>query len=558
MIPDIIIYLKEIFLYSKDSPLLFSQLYFWLFFLVVLFFYSFLKHKRISRSAYLFFISLFFYYKSGGFFFFLLIFSTFSDYFLGKAIYFYKKKALKTLFLVISIVVNLGILAYFKYTYFLVDIFNEFSNSDLQAVDYLSQLSNSFFGTSFEISKIILPVGISFYTFQTISYTVDVYRDRVKAVDNILDFGFYVSFFPQLVAGPIVRAAEFIPQVYEKYNITKADFNKAVYLILNGLFKKIIISDFISTNFVDRVFQDPASYSGFENLMGLYGYALQIYCDFSGYSDIAIGVALLLGFRLLLNFNSPYKAANITDFWRRWHISLSSWLKDYLYIPLGGNKKASFGTYFFTALILNSLVVVAILKSYLGLAFLGLGANSILFVLLLSRKYKIHTYLNLLITMLLGGLWHGANLRFVLWGLLHGFALSVHKLYLIFFKSWQKTNFFIRLLSIFITFHFVCFTWIFFRAENIEKAKIMISRIFNNFNFAGLIERVSNKDYIVIFGIILLGFVIHWISTPLKQKTVALFGRLPMFVKIIIVLIVIFIIYQGKVSEVRPFIYFQF
>ncbi len=198
-----------------------------------------------------------------------------------------------------------------------------------------------------------------------------------------MDYLFYVSFFPQLVAGPIVRAKDFIPQIYRPIRVTQQEFGEGLFLILSGLIKKAIISDYISLNFVDRVFDAPTLYSGFENLMAIYGYALQIYCDFSGYSDMAIGIALWLGFRFNINFDSPYRSATITEFWRRWHISLSSWLRDYLYIPLGG-----------------------------------------------SRRGRLRTYLNLLITMLLGGLWHGASLRFILWGGMHGVALALHKLYM--------------------------------------------------------------------------------------------------------------------------------
>ncbi len=318
----------------------------------------------------------------------------------------------RKLFVATSVFINLSLLAYFKYAYFFTDLFNSAFNTDFEVINLLAEWTNNLFGSSFNISQIILPVGISFYTFQTISYTVDVYRKKLKPVKNIIDFGFYVSFFPQLVAGPIVRAAEFIPQLYQKFKLTKQEFGHAIFLILNGLVKKMLISDYISINFVDRVFDSPLSFTGFENLMAVYGYSIQIYCDFSGYTDIAIGVALFLGFRLPINFNSPYKAMNITDFWRRWHISLSSWLRDYLYIPFGGNKKG-----------------------------------------------KTSTYINLMITMILGGLWHGASLRFVIWGGIHGFGLVIHKLWVklnLSFRKYYTTrsskNIFSHFISVFTTF----------------------------------------------------------------------------------------------------------
>src|SRR5690606_21500994 len=256
-------------------------------------------------------------YKSSGIYFWLLIFSSVVDYTLSRLIFVEPKQFYRKFYLILSLIINLGLLAYFKYTNFFIDNFNMLSSGNMKFED------------------IILPVGISFYTFQTLSYTIDVYRKELEPTKSFIDFLFFVSFFPQLVAGPIVRASDFIPQIYQKLNLAKEDFNKALFLIIGGLIKKAVISDYISVNFVDRVFDAPNSYSAFENLMASYGYAIQIYCDFSGYSDMAIGLALLMGFTLPPNFLTPYKSASITEFWRRWHISLSSWLRDYLYISMG-------------------------------------------------------------------------------------------------------------------------------------------------------------------------------------------------------------------------------
>jgi len=461
-------------------------------------------------------MSLFFYYKSGGYFFSLLIFSTIADFTLGQLIYGAKTDLKKKIFVAISVIINLSLLGYFKYTYFFTDIINSTFNTNLEAVNFLASWTNNLTGSSFNISKIILPVGISFYTFQTISYSVDVYRGKLKPVKNIIDFGFYVSFFPQLVAGPIVRAAEFIPQLYQKFKLTKQEFGHAIFLILNGLVKKMLISDYISINFVDRIFDSPVSFTGFENLMAVYGYSIQIYCDFSGYTDIAIGVALLLGFKLPVNFNSPYKAINITDFWRRWHISLSSWLRDYLYIPLGGN-----------------------------------------------RKGKTRMYINLMITMLLGGLWHGANMRFIIWGGLHGLGLVIHKLWVKmnlslskYYTSRSSKNIFFRFVSVFTTFHLVTFAWIFFRAENMDKALGMISQITHNFQFELIPVMVSS--YYKIFLITLLGFVIHWLPSRFKESYRGWFIKSHVALKVLFVIIVVFILYQVKSAEIQPFIYFQF
>jgi D-alanyl-lipoteichoic acid acyltransferase DltB (MBOAT superfamily) len=266
-------------------------------------FYTFIYQKNAWRNTYLFVLSLFFYYKSGGYFFTLLIFSTLVDYYIGKAIFYAQKRSTQKILVSLSVTINLSLLAYFKYAYFFTDSVNYLFGAEMQVENSLALLSNTIFSTNFDISSIILPVGISFYTFQTISYSVDLYRGKMeKPVESIIDFGFYVSFFPQLVAGPIVRASEFIPQLYEKYQLSKAEFNLAIFLILNGLIKKVLISDYISVNFVDRIFASPEMYSGFENLLAVYGYGIQIYCDFSGYTDIAIGVALLLGFRLPIKY----------------------------------------------------------------------------------------------------------------------------------------------------------------------------------------------------------------------------------------------------------------
>jgi D-alanyl-lipoteichoic acid acyltransferase DltB (MBOAT superfamily) len=502
-------WIKEIFLYNSEKPMIFSTLFFWGFFAVVLLGYSlFYKHTRI-RNIYLLIISMFFYYKSGGYFFSLLVFTTIVDYCVGLALGASKKKVNRKFLILASVFANLLVLSYFKYSYFLVELTNDIFFTNFKVVNLLASWTNSISGTHLDVSSIILPVGISFYTFQSMSYTIDVYRNKIKPVKNILDFGFFVTFFPQLVAGPIVRATEFIPQIYQKYNLTKNEFGYALFLIINGLMKKMIISDYISLNFVDRVFDNPTTYTGFENLMGVYGYALQIYCDFSGYTDIAIGVGLLLGFKLAINFNSPYKAANITDFWRRWHISLSTWLRDYLYISLGGN-----------------------------------------------RCSKFRRYLNLLITMVLGGLWHGASFRFIIWGAIHGFALAGHKLWLELFPKVKNSNFFLKLLGIFVTFNLVCFAWIFFRAHDMKAVGEMLSQIGTAFGFALIPEILSS--YWIVFSIIFIGFFIHWLPSSFKEMYRGLFIKTPIWLKVLITVIAVIIIFQAKSSNVQPFIYFQF
>ncbi|MFM1931974.1 MAG: hypothetical protein RL226_1277, partial [Bacteroidota bacterium] len=331
--------------FNEKNPITFINQEFWVFFGAVMLVFSIVYPKRALRNAFLFFVSLFFYWKTSGHFFLILLFSTVTDFYIGRFIHSAQDALKRKLWLAASITLNLGVLIYFKYAYFFADSFNRIFGTAYHPINYFAQAANEALGTSFTVDRILLPVGISFFTFQTMSYAIDVYRGHLKPVKSLLDFGFYVSFFPQLVAGPIVRAADFIPQLYEPYKLSRQQFGLAVFWILNGLVKKVLLADYLALNFVDRVFSNPGSYTGFENLMALYGYSLQVYADFSGYTDMAIGVALLMGFRLPLNFNSPYKADSVANFWKRWHISLSTWLKDYLYIPLGGNRGGSLFTY---------------------------------------------------------------------------------------------------------------------------------------------------------------------------------------------------------------------
>jgi D-alanyl-lipoteichoic acid acyltransferase DltB (MBOAT superfamily) len=345
------------------------------------------------------------------------------------------------------------------------------------------------------------------------SYTIDIYRKGIKPVSRFLDYAFYVSFFPQLVAGPIVRAKDFLPQIDRPLIVTREMFGRGIFLIIIGLFKKAVISDYISINFVDRIFDNPGFYSGIENLFGIYGYALQIYCDFSGYSDMAIGIALLLGFHFNINFDSPYKSATITEFWRRWHISLSTWLRDYLYISLGGN-----------------------------------------------RKGKIRTYINLMITMLLGGLWHGASLRFVCWGALHGIALALHKLVMTIFPflkaDGSKMSRIPRILGILFTFHLVCFGWIFFRANSFHSAIEMMNRITGSFHPELFIQLI--QGYPAIFALMGIGFFLHFTPKSWEDACLRKTIAMPLFLKAVALAVVIIIVMQIKSSDIQPFIYFKF
>ncbi len=501
--------LRDIFLFNPDKPLIFTQLYFWIFYAVVLIVFSFIYKRQALRNVFLFAASLFFYWKTSGLFFLLLIFSTVSDYYLGNLIYYSGKKAWKKAGMIASIVINLFLLSYFKYTYLFVDTINSLFHLNIEVMNYLAEWSNAVTGTHFDINVILLPVGISFYTFQTISYTVDLYRRKVEPVKNLLDFGFYVSFFPQLVAGPIVRASEFVPQIYKRYHLTKEEFGYAIYLIMKGLFKKILIGDFIAVNFIDRIFANPLGYTGFENLMALYGYSLQVYVDFSGYTDIATGVALLLGFRLPRNFNSPYKATNVGNFWKRWHISLSTWLKDYLYIPLGGN-----------------------------------------------RKGKVRTDINLMITMLLGGLWHGASWQFVIWGGMNGVGLVIYKMWRKISPYEHSKHWAVRLWKIFLTFNFITFTRIWFRSDSMKHAGDLIHQVVHTFQATTIPSVVWNYRWV--FLVMAIGYFTHWVSNRWKYGLQNWYIKRPLWQQIIIAAGLVFIIYQSWSSDLQPFIYFQF
>ncbi len=614
---DIQAFFERIFAFNENTPLLFTQFYFWAFFAFVMVFFSVFHSKKILRNTFLFAVSLFFYYKTSGLFLLILLFSTCSDFVWGQCIAASKKQWKKRLFLVISIVINLGVLCYFKYAYFVTNLLNDLFHSNLHVVNYLALWTNNLTGSSFLVDRILLPVGISFYTFQTISYSVDVYRGKVAPVKNILDFGFYVSFFPQLVAGPIVRANEFIPQLYSKFFLTKKQFGIAVFWILNGLIKKMVLSDYLAVNFIDRVFGNPLMFTGFENLMALFTYSLQVYADFSGYTDIAIGVAMTMGFYLPKNFNSPYKATNPGNFWKRWHISLSKWLQEYLYIPLGGSRNATFGTFFIIGLI--ALIIIFLANSiWVSITIVVLFAVLLVVGIFCPNvRQKIYTNINLMNTMLLGGLWHGASWNFMIWGGLNGIGILS-------FKIWKNLNagqktlltaflfalflgleYFIprpifvigevwtgilfigtlisflynrltkggslptinRAWSIFTTFVFITFTRLFFRSgsnldpatankEAWDTARNMVAQIGGHWDFS-LIGQIITQYYQV-FLLFVIGMLIHWLPEKWKRWYRYNFACLPLPIMLLIIVVVVFVLYQFNTADFQAFIYFQF
>ena len=485
--------------YHSDDPLIFSTSLFLFLFLGFTLVYFLLEKKMTARLLFVTAFSYYFYYKSSGFYFFLLAVVTVSDYFLARGIYRSREKygdrnTTSKWLLFLSLLVDLGLLGYFKYT------------------NFFGKMIADCIGNNFQPWDIFLPVGISFFTFQSLSYTIDIFRGELKPVRSFLDYAFYVSFFPQLVAGPIVRARDFLPQIRRVPQVTSEMMARGVWFVAIGLVKKCVISDYISLNFVDRVFDDPSLYSGVENLLGIYGYTLQIYCDFSGYSDMAIGIALLLGFRFPQNFNTPYISASVSEFWHRWHMSFSTWIRDYIYISMGGN-----------------------------------------------RKGKIRTYINLIVTMLIGGLWHGASLNFVVWGGMHGLALACHKFLrteVLHHDRHYLSQGIRRVGAVLLTFHFVCFTFLFFRNVSFDKSVLMIQQMLFNMHWELLPGVISGYTYVML--LILLGYVAHFIPKTWKEKPIALLQKGGVVLACLTLVVVIYLVIQTKSSTIQPFIYFQF
>ncbi len=389
--------------------------------------------------------------------------------------------------LLASVATNLGILGLFKY------------------FDFFVGTAHALLGpaVSLPVLELVLPVGISFYTFQSMAYTIDVYRGEFEASDDFLDFALYVSFFPQLVAGPIERASRLMPQLLKPSPVNAAALRSAGLLILLGLFKKVGIADAVAPT-VDLIFSNPEKASAGRLLLGLYFFSIQIYCDFSGYSAIARGCARLLGVELMVNFRQPYFSISITEFWRHWHISLSGWLRDYLYRPLGGNRKGQW-----------------------------------------------RTYRNLMLTMLLGGLWHGASWRFVVWGALHGLYLALERALGIGPRSPRRPSWPERLLRGFLVFHLVTFTWLFFRIPSLDHAITYLSRLF------GSLPRMTSTDLgdLALFGGAALAVDLlqrFWGDDPLLKWT-------PTWIRgLAYGLVLIWILALGGVGRTIPFIYFQF
>jgi alginate O-acetyltransferase complex protein AlgI len=422
---------------------------------------------------------------------FLLAGSTLLNHVMAVRIHGARATSQRRALLVLAVGANLALLGYFKYYDFFVS-----STQNLLSVLGVD--------LPLEVRSVVLPVGISFYTFMGISYVVDTYRGDFEPV-SLEKFAAYLSFFPHLVAGPIVRPHELIPQLESPRDPRRVDTSRAFYLIATGLFKKVVIANYLAGSIVDEVFGAPERHSSLEILIAVYAYAVQIYADFSGYTDIAIGIALLLGFKFPQNFDSPYAAVSLQDFWRRWHMTLSRWLRDYVYIPLGGN-----------------------------------------------RGGELNTYRNILLTMLLGGLWHGAGWTFVAWGAIHGIGLVAERWRRARRAGVERSTLMARTWQRLLTFHVVCFAWIFFRSDSFATAEEMLRGLFTGW---------GEPSPLVTAGVLLAiaaGIGSQYLPARVPQLVMARFSRLPVLGQATVLAVSLMLTHSMGPDGVAPFIYFRF
>ena len=490
--------------------MLFATIDFVIFFVVVLAIITTIRYRKF-QFIFLISASYFFFYFSSNYLIVLLISSTILDFFVAKAIFNCNDISKKKILLVISLIGNLGLLGFFKYADFMIYEFN-----------ILGEMIN--LSSEIPYLNLVLPIGISFYTFQTIGYTLDVYRGKLEPCKSFSEFALFVSFFPQLVAGPIIRASDFLPQIRQKisnlsnnsklqiFSIEKRNLKFGVTLMAFGFIKKMFFADNIAP-LVDDIFANPIGAESFTIILGAIAFGIQIYGDFSGYSDIAIGAALILGLKIPINFNKPYFASSPSDFWKRWHISLSSWLRDYFYIPLGGNKKSN-----------------------------------------------DRTYLNLMTVMFFGGLWHGASINFIIWGVLHGGYLAIHRIILkkcpklsnsLFFKTRSG-----RIISIFVTQYFVFLAWISFRVGDIEHlAYSMQKYVILDFQVIETIEIInSHKISVLLLSLFIVLHFVTYKKQEIKEKISNL--SYPYWILFLVsVILGILLLYDGNPED---FIYFKF
>lgn len=485
--------LRHLVVYDPQAHLYMGSLEFAILFVVFLGVYTCLK--RLNRTAMMVWtvlFSLFFAYKANGPILSLLLLSTaVLNHWLTQGMRVTSSTWGKRVWLTLTILLDVGILGYFKYMGFILD-----------------EVLNRCFDTNFAPLTILLPVGVSFYTFQAISYAVDVYRGRFTREVSLLEYCCYLCYFPLLLAGPITRAEHLIPALQRNHQATATMVWRGLWLVLLGVVKKGILSDYLA-QYNNWVFAAPDTFSGWENMMALLGYGAQLYLDFSGYSDMSIGVASIMGFHLPDNFRSPFHARNISDFWRRWHISLSTWFRDYIYIPLGGNR----------------------------------------------HGYAV-MYIATIITMIVAGLWHGAGWMFLIWGLMHGMGLVVHKCFSRQMHCTIPDTWWGKPISWTITFVFVTMSWMFFRCADIDTAMDMCRSIFLQMDIAYALPFWQARTlWCVVLGVVMLTY---FLSDRVYNRLEARFVKSPWVVKLLVVMAVIQMAIEFAQQNVQPFIYFQF
>jgi alginate O-acetyltransferase complex protein AlgI len=470
--------------------MLFPTFDFLLFFLAIAAGLAVLEHRFVWKKAMLVVASYYFYAQWDWRFCFLLAASSAISYVAGLLIDAAQEDRTRKAIVTVGVALHLTILGVFKYLDFLIGSANQLARM---------------LGLQHELPffEVLLPVGISFFTFHGISYITDVYRRDVAVCRSPLDMALYMSFFPQLVAGPIVRASYFLPQLAEPSR-EPIPVAAALMLIAGGMVKKVLIANYLATGLVDPVFAAPDQYGGPDLLLATYGYAVQIYCDFSGYTDMAIALAALCGFRFPRNFDQPYRAQRLREFWRRWHISLSTWLRDYLYKPLGGN-----------------------------------------------RHGRIATYRNLMVTMLLGGIWHGAAWKFVMWGALHGGGLAAERM-LESLIGRRPTSLAGKVVSTVVVFHFVCLAWIFFRAEDFTVASRFIARLAQGWS-----QPVQQAQPAMV-GLILIGMAGQFLPPGMFERVGLALARAPFWSLGAATGLILAAINALGPEGIAPFIYFRF
>lgn len=489
-------FLKSL-LYNQNYPLIYHSVLFIILFTVFYGVYLIFSPKVKIRNALLLAFSLFFYYKISGMYVLLLVAVAGSDFLIGRLIGNATSHQTKKSLMILSVLIDLGILVFFKYTnFFLTGIFGVLHQPAPWMLD------------------LIMPVGISYFIFKTLTYTLDLYRENIeKPEKSFWNYLLYLSFFPNIISGPISRAKDLLPQFAAPSAFNRDMIGKGLFLIMTGVFKKICVADVLAVNLVDRVFESPEYFNGFEVLMAGYAYTVQLYFDFSGYTDIVIGLALLLGITVLPNFDKPFLAQNITDFWRRWHMTLSSWLRDYLFTPLSLNLRNA-GT--------TGLVIA------------------------------------ILITFILCGFWHEAKMTFIVWGALHAVAMAwdivTHKRRAKFKKKYKSPAY--KIFSIIITFHFLVLTFIIFRARDLETSWYIIRKIFTTTDF-GLAPQWASL-YIYPLLVMIIGLLLHYSPIKWNYKLREFFVSTHWTVKACVLALAIVAIYQAFSTEAQAFIYLDF